>query len=519
MGCRMLSQITENFEFITDCLTGHLVLSLSAIVMGMVISVPLGIYSARNKTIGGWIMAIASVLQTIPGIALLAIMVPLLNQIGFWPVFVALCIYSLLPILRNTVVGLTELDQDLVEAGRGIGLTDKQILTRVELPLALPTILAGIRTSAIWVIGTATLSTPVGYTSLGNLIFSGLQTRNMGAILLGCFLAGILAVSVDQLLRLAETGLRLRKKRLISTAFTGLALLLGVGFAPSLLRNLDPGDTRPVVVVGGKADVEQFILARVVGMHLNQNGFRVVEKTNLGSTILVDSLRTTDVNVAVDYSGTLWAMELNRTDNPGRAVMLQELSETLNGTNGLQYIGPLGFENAYAIAVTKTLAEQYNLQTIDDFARIAEGREIAGDYEIFGRSEWKTIESVYNLGALETREMDAALMYDAVADGYVDAIVAYTTNGRILAKGLVLLEDTAGVFPPYDALILRSPKTVGTPEDDARLNAALEELMDKFTQDAMMRANAVVDVEGKSVSQAARLLYEEIIKLSAEAAP
>lgn len=512
----MLDQLMENFSFITDCLTGHLVLSLSAILTGMFISVPLGIFAARYKTVGGWIMGAASVLQTIPGIALLAIMVPLLNQIGFWPVFVALCIYSLLPILRNTVVGLNELDQDYVEAARGIGLTTRQILFRIELPIALPTILAGIRTSAIWVIGTATLSTPVGYTSLGNLIFSGLQTRNMGAILLGCALAGLLAVSVDQLLRLAEAGLRKRKKRLVSMALFGLVLLFGLGFTPSLLRNLGPGDTRPVVVVGGKADVEQFILTRVLNMHLSQKGFRVVEKTNLGSTILIDSLKSGEVNAAIDYSGTLWALEFKRTDNPGRTEVLKTLNELLSPQTGLQYLGPLGFENAYAVAIKREFAEAHNLKTIDDYAQVAEGREIVGDYEIFSRAEWKTIQSVYNLGSLRTREMDAALMYDAVGVGTVDAVVAYTTNGRVLSKGLVILEDTAGVFPPYDAMILRSRKPVGSPEDDARLTTALQELSNKITRDAMLRANALVDVEGKSVSQAARQLYEEISQNRAE---
>lgn len=506
----MIEQLLDNLGFISDCLTGHLILSLSAILTGMLISVPLGIFAARNKQLGGWIMGAASVLQTIPGIALLAIMVPLLNQIGFWPVFVALCIYSLLPILRNTVVGLNELDQDLVEAGYGIGLTSRQILLKVELPIALPTIVAGIRTSAIWVIGTATLSTPVGYTSLGNLIFSGLQTRNMGAILLGCLLAGVLAISVDQLLKLAETGLRLRKRRLVSTAMVGLLLLLGLGFAPSLLRAVGQGDARPVVIVGGKADVEQFILARVLNMHLSNNGFRVVERTNLGSTILVDSLKSGEVGVAVDYSGTLWAMELGRKDNPGREEILAELKRKLTASYGVEMITTLGFENSYAIAVRRKFAEEHNLKTIDDFAQIAEGREIVGDYEIFGRQEWKEIQTTYNLSGLRTREMDVALMYDAIADGTVDAVVAYTTNGRVLAKDLVLLEDSANVFPPYEAILLRSAKSCKTDEDAARLKAALEEFANQISQDAMLRANALVDVEGKSVSQAARQLYGEL---------
>ncbi|MDX1971417.1 MAG: ABC transporter permease/substrate-binding protein [Candidatus Sumerlaeia bacterium] len=502
----MLEQLLENLGFIGDCLTGHLILSISAILTGVLLSVPLGIYAARNKRAGGMILGVASVLQTIPGIALLAIMVPLLNQIGFLPVFIALCIYSLLPILRNTVVGLNELDGSLVEAARGIGLTPRQTLLRVELPIALPTIVAGIRTSAIWVIGTATLSTPVGYTSLGNLIFSGLQTRNTAAILLGCLLAGVLAISVDMLMKLAENGLRQRQKGRVVAALAGLVLLFGLGFTPALLRESNGGDKRPVVVVGAKADVEQFILARVLNLHLAQAGFRVVEKTNLGSTLLTDALRTGEVDVAIDYSGTLWAVEFARTDNPGREEMLAELTTLLESKGDMHLVAPLGFENAYAIAVRREFAEQHNLKTIEDLAALPAPVSIAGDYEIFRRTEWLEVNAAYNLQNLATREMDAALMYDAISQGTVDAIVAYSTNGRIVARDLVLLADPAEVFPPYDALIIVSQKS----RHKEALMPHLKALEGIITQERMLKTNALVDVERQSVAKAAKELFREI---------
>jgi osmoprotectant transport system permease protein len=193
--------MAEQLALLPGYLTAHLQLALVALLVGTTASVPLGIWVTRRRSLEPGVLGVASVIQTIPGLALLAIMVPALaalgaltraafgvelRGIGYAPALVALTLYSLLPILRNTVAGIDGVDASLVEAARGVGMTPRQQLLRVELPLAAPVIVAGIRTSAIWVVGTATLSTPVGATSLGNFIFSGLQTRNHTAVLVGC---------------------------------------------------------------------------------------------------------------------------------------------------------------------------------------------------------------------------------------------------------------------------------------------------------------------------------------------
>ena len=118
----------------------------------------------------------------------------------------------MLPVLRNTLTGLAGVDAAIQEAALGVGMTRRQALFMVDLPLALPVIMAGIRTAAVWVIGTATLSTPIGQTSLGNYIFTGLQTQNWVFVLFGCVAAAVLALAVDQLLALIENGLRTRSR-------------------------------------------------------------------------------------------------------------------------------------------------------------------------------------------------------------------------------------------------------------------------------------------------------------------
>ena len=184
-------------------------------------------------------------MQTIPSLALLALFYPLLlalsalterlfglrlPALGFLPSLLALTLYSMLPILRNAVAGLTGLDPAVMEAASAVGMTTRQRLFRVELPLAAPVIMAGIRTAAVWTIGAATLSTSVGQTSLGNYIFSGLQTENWVFVLFGCAVAAALALVVDQLLGLIEAGAAQRDARRIWLG----AALMAAGVAAAL---------------------------------------------------------------------------------------------------------------------------------------------------------------------------------------------------------------------------------------------------------------------------------------------
>jgi osmoprotectant transport system permease protein len=183
--------VSEQLALLPAYLTAHLQLSLAALAIGALLAIPLGVAIHRRRALEPPLLGAASAIQTIPALALLAVMVPLFaalgaRAIGAGPALVALSLYGLLPILRNTVTGLAGVDPAVREAARGVGMTPREALWRVELPLALPVIVAGVRTATVWVVGTATLATPIGATSLGNYIFTGLATRNDAAVLVGC---------------------------------------------------------------------------------------------------------------------------------------------------------------------------------------------------------------------------------------------------------------------------------------------------------------------------------------------
>lgn len=495
---------------------GHLTLSLAAIATGLAVSIPLGIYAARRPALSGPALGFASLVQTVPGIALLALMVPILGgRIGFWPAFAALALYSVLPILRNTIVGLQGVDARLREAALGVGMTARQRLTQVDLPLAAPVIVAGLRTAAVWVVGAATLSTPVGAESLGNYIFQGLQTRNWGAVLFGCLVSAGLALILDQSIRLFELSAERRSRALAGFGAAGLSVialpLLTLIASPTSTGGQDRqfiGDIEPLegrtITLATKAFTEQYILADLIAARLESEGARVDMREGLGSAIAFDALTTGEIDAYVDYTGTLWATVMEREDVPPRAVMYAEVSSYLLTEHGVLAYAPLGFENAYAYAVTRETADEYGLETVADLA--GKPLSVASDPEFFGRPEWTRTRDIYDLGGLAVRGMDSTFMYEAVRSGEVDVITAYTTDGRIDAYDLVLLEEPAGALPPYDAVILLSPDAA----EDRALQTALEPLRSAITSAAMRAANGKVDLDRERVIDAADWLADEI---------
>lgn len=517
----MKANLAERWADLPDFLSGHLLLSVAAILVGCAISLPLGIFAASRKRLADIVMGVASVIQTIPGLALLALMVPLLGgTIGYLPAFIALMLYSVLPVLRNTIVGLQGVDPLAREAARGVGMTDRQRLWQVEFPLALPVIVAGIRTSAVWVVGTATLATPVGATSLGNYIFSGLQTRNWLSVIFGCLFAAGLAIVLDQLIRQLEIAARDRRRGHAIAVFMALAIMIAGALAPRLI-SFSP-DTRRVdiaradtdlpvlgdrpIVVGAKAFTEQFILASVLAETLEASGAEVERRENLGSTIIFDALRSGEIDVSVDYTGTIWATVMNRPELIDRYAMFVEMAAWLREEHGILALGRLGFENAYELAMRADEGERLGVRSIADLAPLAADLEVGGDAEFFSRAEWVSTREAYGLSGIGTRSMDTTFMYGAVRDGQVDVISAYTTDGRIAAFDLVLLDDPLGVLPPYDAVILLSAEAART----LGLADSLMPLIGAIDNDAMREANRRVELDRDTPEQAARWLSGEI---------
>jgi osmoprotectant transport system permease protein len=498
-----------------DYLGSHVRVSLAALALGLVVSFPLALVVRKRPLARGALLGLASIVQTVPGLALLALFYPLLlalatltarwfgltfSAFGFLPAVLALALYSMLPVLRNTITGLMTIDPAVKEAALGVGMTRRQSLTMVELPLALPVITAGLRTAAVWVIGTATLSTPIGQTSLGNYIFSGLQTQNWVFVLFGCAAAAVLALAVDALLALLESGVARRSRPRLALGACGVLALIAAALAPSLAQ------PRGAYVVGAKTFAEQYVLAALVAQRLEAAGLSATTREGLGSNVIFAALADGGIDVYVDYSGTLWSSQLHHREIPPRQELLATLTREL-AQRRVTLLDKLGFENAYALVMPRGRAEALGIRTIADLARHPE-LAIAGDYEFFARPEWTALRDAYGLNFRAQRQMQPYFMYAAVAAGDIDVIAGYTSDGQIGQYDLVVLDDPKGAIPPYDAVVLLAPKRAG----DAALRDALAPLMGRIGIEAMRAANlrAAQGSADASPAAVARWLWEGV---------
>jgi len=485
----------------------HLGLSVAAVAIAVVAGLPLALWAVRARRLRGPLLAAIGLVQTIPALALLALFYPLLlalgrvtalpiPALGFWPALIALALYALLPIVRNGVAAIEGVDRGAIEAADAVGMTRAQRLRLVELPLGAPVILAGIRTATIWTIGAATLATTVGQPCLGNLIFSGLQTENWVRVLVGCAAAAVLALGADLLLGAIEAGIAQRSR----WRLWGGSGLLAVGLIFALL----PGPSRPAVVVGAKNFSEQYILASVIRQKLEEAEFHTDQRDDLGSAVAYRALAAGEIDVYVDYTGTLWANVLGRRDNPPPARMRAMLAAALAQRDGVHLFGPLGFENAYALAMRRDRAAALGIRTLDDLAHAAPHLRLASDLEFLSRPEWRAVAAAYGLRFADQRSYSPTFMYRAIVDGSADVLSAFSSDGRIAALDLVTLADPRGALPNYDAVLLLSPKAARDP----KLVAALRPLVGSIPIDRMRAANLLVDRDRdkKSPAEAARWL-------------
>jgi osmoprotectant transport system permease protein len=277
-----------------------------------------------------------------------------------------------------------------------------------------------------------------------------------------------------------------------------------------VLAALVPGNasTRSTYIVGTKSFTEQYILGALIQQRLSAAGFSNERRDGLGSAVIFNALKANDIDVYVDYSGTIWANYMHHTDVKPRAEVLKDVAQWLKTTYGIRMFGDLGFENAYALAMPRKKAEEFGIRSIADLARYAPQMTIAGDYEFFDRPEWKAIQRAYSLHFAEQRSMQATFMYQAAATGEVDVISAFSSDGRIAKFDLKVLSDPKQAIPPYDAILLLAPNDA----NDKKLASALKPLIGAISVKTMRETNLRAAGGDVLPDAVAKWLWEQIRK-------
>lgn len=468
-----------------------------ALLLAIIIGVPLGIWAVRSKKLKQPILGFANVLQTIPSLALLAFFIPFLG-IGVKPAIVTLSLYALLPIVRNTVTGIENVSKEIIEAADGLGFTRWQKLWMVELPLALPVIIAGIRTATAMSVGIATIAAFIGAGGLGDFIFQGISLNDNRLVMLGAIPAALLALILDYLIGKIEFALQKRQYKRFALQKYKKILLMGVSILVlisllGIFKSFTP--TKPSIRIATKNFTEQYILGYLMSDLIeSRTGLKVIKKFNLGPTdICQAALERGEIDLYPEYTGTAYLVVLKRPYQGNAEQIYQQVKTDYQNQYQITWLSPFGFNNTQTLAVNADLAKKYNLKTISDLTPIAKNLIFGAPAEFMERPDaYPGLQRVYHLQFAQIRQMDPGLMYKAIANHNVDVIMAFSTDGRIAKYNLVTLQDDKNLFPPYQAApIIRSAVLQAHPE----ILTALQPLEGLIDDKTMQQLNYKVDVE------------------------
>ena len=481
----------------------HVLLVATATLVAVALGVPLGIFAARRPRVAAPIVAFANIVQTVPSLAMFGFLlpVPLVGGVGARAALVVLILYGLLPIVRTTIAGLRGIDPSIRDAGIAMGMTSGELLRQVELPLALPSIVAGVRVAAVVGVGSATIAAAIGAGGLGEYIYRGLSMVDTTVILAGAIPAALLALSVDGALLWLERQLSARRRtRSVRTALGAAAavmviVLISSGAASSRAHG--------AIVIGSKNFTEQLILGEVVAQSIEREGIPVQRRPNLGGTLICDrALLNGDIDAYVEYTGTALTAVFHQPIQPDSSAVFAAV-RALYARTGRTLLPPLGFNNTFAILVRGEEARSRRLKTIEDAARESSHWRAGFGYEFVGRPDgYSGLVAAYGLRFPQPpRVMDLTLSYRALASGQVDLIAGDATAGLIKALDLVQLDDNRHYFPPYDAAVVARAETL-LRHPPAR--AALERLAGRISAADMRAMNYAADVEHQDIAAIAR---------------
>ena len=503
----------------------HLMLTGVSTGLAIAAAIPLGIIASRSPGLRATVLGLAGILQTVPSLAMLALLLALLQKIGVLPAIVALTLYALLPIVRNTLAGLEAVSPEVREAAKGIGMTGRQQLWMVELPLALPVIVAGIRTAAVVGVGIATLSAFIGAGGLGQFINRGLALANTELILLGAIPAALLALLVDFTLGAAAWGLRPVRRRekgtwrarlrpaalCLPVILVGLGLVtaLGVGFldyseTETFSSRSGGRDTAARVRIGSKNFTEQLVLGELMAQMVEERSpLKVQRYFNLGGTMIChEALVGDEFDLYAEYTGTALTAVLKRQVVTDPDEVLREVTEAYREHFDIEWLDPFGFNNTYTITVHGEEAGRRGWETVTDLAQDAAGLRAGFTAEFAERPDgYPGLQEAYGMRFGEVKDLDPSLMYEAIARREVDVICAFATDGRIAAYDLKPLIDDSRYFPPYHAApLVRGEMLREHPE----LRDALAPLAGLLDNAAMRRLNSEVDLEKRRPREVVR---------------
>lgn len=481
----------------------HLQISLFTILIAIIIAIPVAILISKYKTLSEIFLQVTGIFQTIPSLAILGLFIHIMG-IGMAPAVVALVIYALFPIMQNTITALNSIDESLIEAGTAFGMTRWERLKIFIIPLSLPIIISGVRTSAVMVIGTATLASLIGAGGLGTFIMLGIDRNNSALILIGAISSAVLAVIFNMLLKLLE------KSKLKTIIAIVIIMVVGLGFSYTPMLFKTHNNETESIVVAGKLGTEPEILINMYKLLIEKETDLTVElKPSFGKTsFLYEALKSGDIDIYPEFTGTITGSLLKNIPSASTSPeqVYQDARKGILEQDQLVLLKPMAYQNTYALAVPRRIAEQYKLNSISDLIAIQDKLVAGFSLEFNDRPDgYLGIQKLYNMNFI-VNTMEPSLRYQAIQNGDVNIIDAYSTDSQLKQYDLIVLNDDKQLFPPYQGAPLMKKELL---EKHPELGRVLNQLAGKISESEMSEMNYQVNVQGKSAFEVA---HEYLIK-------
>lgn len=502
---QFMQTLVDRRAALIQALGQHIQISFWALLIAVLIAVPAAIWVRRSPKLAQIILQLTGILQTIPSLALLGLLIPFVG-IGTIPAVIALVVYALLPIFQNTYIGLTNIDPSVEEAADAMGMSPTRKLLRVELPMTMPVIISGIRTSTVLIIGTATLAALIGAGGLGNFILLGIDRDNSSLILLGAISAAVLAVGMSYLITILEK-LKFRTAVFIISA----SVIFGGGFA---IYNV-ASKINNQVIIAGKLGAEPEILINMYRdlIVAKDPKMTVKLKPNFGKTsFLFSALKNNQIDIYPEFTGTvLETLTKSKATPQGSNAIYQLAKRQLASQDQLRYLKPMAYNNTYGLAVSSQFARKYHLKTISDLRKVTGILKAGMTMEFMDRKDGlKRVKRRYQL-KFPVKGMEPELRYKAIQARQVNLIDCYSTDSQLRQYHLTLLKDNLHVFPTYQGAPLMTEKFA---QQHPEIVASLNQLAGRITAKQIQEMNYEVNVLNESPAKVARhyLVRHQLIK-------
>ncbi|WP_456078946.1 ABC transporter permease/substrate-binding protein [Mogibacterium sp.] len=497
----ILELLTTKKDFFLKLLLEHIEISMSAILIAIIIGGMAGILISEYRKAAKPALNIINFLYTIPSISMLGFLIPF-SGIGNVTAVIVLSVYALLPMVRNTYTGMINVNESILEAAKGMGSTRAQTLFNVQIPLAMPIIISGIRNMATMTIALAGIASFIGAGGLGVAIYRGITTNNAAMTISGSLLIAGLALIIDFLLGILEKKV-LRKSKKKSNLNIKVIITI-VAIAIFLIAGIMIPKHNNKIRLATKPMTEQYILGEILKLMIEKDtdlNVDITQGVGGGTSNIEPGMESGEFDMYPEYTGTGWNMVLKKKGIYAE-TQFQELQKMYQSKLGLTWNVLLGFNDTFSLGVRKEIADKYNLKTYSDLQKLNGKLVFGAEYDFYDREDgYNKLCNEYGLTFRSTSDMDMGLKYKAINSGKIDIMPVNTTDGQLANSDIVVLEDDKKIYPSYQCgIVVRQEVLKKHPE----LSKSLNKLSGIITESDMQRMNYEVESEKKEPKEVAK---------------